>query len=97
MWRYRGSMSFTRSPEIEAVARRVLATWGRGDAETMSNLFSASADLRVLGFDGEELWSGADEFLKVFSAQMDEMPVWRLENHRVEAFEDGSFGWAVLH
>ena len=57
-------MSFTHSPEIEAVARRVLATWGQGDAKTMSNLFSSSADLRVLGFDADEQWSGADEFLE---------------------------------
>ncbi len=94
---YRGQMSFTHSPEIEAVARRVLATWDRGDGEVMSNLFSSSADLRVLGFDADEQWSGADDFLKVFSAQMDEMPEWRIESHHVEAFEDGSFGWATLH
>ena len=63
----------------------------------MSNLFSSSADLRVLGFDADEQWSGADEFLKVFTTQMDEMPEWRLENHRAEGFEDGSCGWATLH
>ena len=90
-------MSFTRSPEIEAVARRVLATWGRGDAGTMSNLFSSSADLRVLGFDGDEQWRGADEFLKVFTAQMDELPDWSIENYQVEAFEAESFGWATLY
>ena len=91
-------MSFTHSPEIEAVARRVLATWGQGDSsETMSNLFSSSADLRVLGFDADEQWSGADEFLKVFSARMKKMPDWSVENHHVEAFEDESFGWATLH
>jgi adenylate cyclase len=90
-------MSFTHSPEIEAVARRVLATWDQGDPEAMSNLFSSSADLRVLGFDADEQWSGADDFLKIFSTQMSELPEWRLENRHVEAFEDGSFGWATLH
>ncbi len=90
-------MSITRSAEIEAVARRVLTTWGRGDAETITNLFSSSADLRVLGFDAEEQWSGADEFLKVFITQMDEMPDWSIENHHAEAFEDGSIGWATLY
>lgn len=89
-------MPFTRSPEIEAVARRVIATWDQGDAEVMSNLFSSSADLRVLGFDAGEQWRGADEFLKVFTAQMDEMPDWSLKTHSVEAFEDDSFGWATL-
>lgn len=89
-------MSFTRSPEIEAVARRVLATWGQGDVEVMSNLFSSSADLRVLGFDIDELWNGADDFLKILTTQMGEMPDWSIDIHDVEAFEDGSFGWATL-
>ena len=75
----------------------MLATWGKGDAETMSNMFSSSADLRVIGFDEHEQWNGADEFLKVFATQMDEMPDWSIENHQVEAFEDESFGWATLH
>jgi uncharacterized protein (TIGR02246 family) len=89
-------MSFVRSPEIEAIARRILATWNRGDVEAMSNLFSSGADLRVLGFDADEQWSGPDQFLAVFVAQKDEMPDWSLEPHHVEAFEDGSFGWATV-
>ena len=63
----------------------------------MSNLFSSSADLRVLGFDADEQWSDAVEFLKVFTAQMGEIPDWSVENHHVEAFEDESFGWATMH
>ncbi len=89
-------MSFTPSPEIEAVARRILATWNQGDVKTMSNLFSSSANLRVLGFDVDEQWNGPDEFLSVFAAQSGEMPDWSIESHHVEAFEDGSFGWATL-
>lgn len=89
-------MSFVRSPEIEAVARRILATWNRGDVETMSNLFSSSANLRVLGFDVDEQWNGPDEFLSVFATQSDEMPDWTIENRHVEAFENGSIGWATL-
>lgn len=90
-------MPFTRSPEIEAVARRILATWNKRDVETMSNLFSSNADLRVLGFDADEQWRGPDEFLKVFVTQSGEMPDWSIHVHQAEAFEDGSFGWAILH
>lgn len=94
--RYRGQMSVKPSPEIEAVARRILTTWSKRDLETMSNLFSSDPNLRVLGFDVDEQWIGPDEFLKVFAAQSDEMPDWSIDVHEAEAFEDGLFGWATL-
>lgn len=94
--RYRGQMSVKPSPEIEAVARRILTTWSKRDLETMSNLFSSDPNLRVLGFDVDEQWIGPDEFLKVFAAQSDEMPDWSILVHEAEAFEDGLFGWATL-
>ncbi len=90
-------MSATPSPEIEAVARRILAQWNQRDVETISNLFSTDANLRVLGFDVDEQWRGPDEFLKVFAAQSGELPDWSIDAREVEAFEDGSFGWATLH
>lgn len=74
-----------------------MANWNQGAVETMSNLFSADACLRVLGFDDDELWRGPNEFLKVFEAQSGEMPDWSIDVHRAEAFEDGRFGWASLH
>lgn len=90
-------MPVAPSPEIEAVARRILATWNKRDMETMSNLFSSDPNLRVLGFDPDEQWRGPEEFLKVFAAQSGEMPEWSIDVHEAEAFEDGSLGWATLH
>jgi uncharacterized protein (TIGR02246 family) len=89
-------MPIVPSPEIAAIARRVLATWDRGDVSTMANLFHAGSDLRVIGFDADERWNGSDEFLRVLEAQIGEMPNWSLQPYEVEAFEDGSFGWAIL-
>jgi hypothetical protein len=74
-------MPFTRSPEIEAVARRIVAAWTKRDMETMSNLFSADANLRVLGFDADETWRGPEEFLKIFETQTGEFPEWSLDVH----------------
>lgn len=85
-----------RSPEIESVSRRILRAWSAADYETIANLFSHDATLRVLGFDRGEWWAGPDEFLKVWRAQADEMPVWDIEIGDVEAFEDGSLGWACI-
>lgn len=90
-------MPIAASPEIEAVARRILATWHKRDLEVLQNLFSSSDALRVVGFDVDERWKGLKEFLDVFKAQTGEMPDWRIETNHVEAFEDGSLGWAVLY
>ena len=88
-------MAVAPSPEIEAVVRRVLGAYESADAETMSNLFSTDSSLRVLGFDEDEYWAGPDEFLSVFRAVRHDWPVWNAEVQRVEAFEDGTFGWAT--
>lgn len=84
------------SPEIEAVVRRVLAAWQRRDFDTVSNLFSVDAALRVTGFDDDERWPGREIFLSIFRTQAEEWPEWKEDVERVEAFEDGSFGWASL-
>jgi class 3 adenylate cyclase len=88
-------MAVTPSPEIEAVARRIVAMWNSGNVDAMSNLF-ASSDLRVLGFDADERWNGLEQFLSVFGAQMSEMPDWSVEADTAEAFEDGVHGWAIV-
>ncbi len=70
--------------------------WQAGDAETMSNLFSDDSTLRVLGFAPDEWWTGPNEFLGVFEAQSHDMPQWTEEIQKVEAFEEGAFGWATV-
>jgi class 3 adenylate cyclase/ketosteroid isomerase-like protein len=89
-------MAVTRSPEIEAVARRVVAAYQTGDMETMANLVSPEATLRVLGFDADEWWAGPDEFLKLRETQSVEIGKNHEEIHKVEAFEEGSFGWVTV-
>ncbi len=84
------------SPEIEAIARRILAAYPRHDSETMGNLFSSDPDLRVIGNDANEFWRGPREFLAVFIAQSGERPAWTLDVREVEAFEQDQFGWATM-
>jgi class 3 adenylate cyclase/ketosteroid isomerase-like protein len=88
-------MAVQRSVEIESVARRVLRAWQKRDLETISNLVSTDAGLRVIGSDSDEQWVGPDQFFAVFATQSDEMPDWDLEIESVEGFEDGDVGWAV--
>ena len=85
-----------RSPEIESVVRRVLLAWGSPSPQILLSLVSSDPSLRVLGFDVDELWVGPEEFFNVRQAQNVEMgdPVFTVG--RIEAFEDGPFGWAML-
>lgn len=89
-------MAPSRSPEVEAVVRRVIAAWQSRDIETMSNLFSSDPALRVTGFDPGERWVGPDEFLSIFRTQSGEWPSWTEEVTHVDAFQDGPFGWATI-
>lgn len=86
----------TRSPEIEAVARRALAAFSEGDLPTLENLVSSDPALRVMGFDVEEWWKGAEEFISIRRKQAHESPEFRVIPEEVEAFEEGTVGWATV-
>jgi adenylate cyclase len=78
------------------VIRRVLTAWKTHDMAAMANLMSGDPSLRVLGFAVDEWWAGPDEFLKIRETQAGEIPPFDIEFERVDAFEDGGFGWAAI-
>jgi class 3 adenylate cyclase len=86
----------TRSPEIESVTRRVGAAFETGDMATMANLFSDDPSLRVVGFAPDEWWAGPDEFLRIRATQIPEIGPLHVQIDRVDAFEEGAFGWASV-
>lgn len=86
----------TRSPEIESVTRRVLLAFETGDMAAMANLVFADPSLRVLGFALDEWWTGPGQFLKIRDTQVDEIPALHIQVEKVEAFEDGAFGWEAI-
>lgn len=92
---YSACMAAVSSPEIESVMRRMVATYGTSDVEVLSNLFTSDASLRVLGTSPDEWWSGPDEVLRMRHVQGGEMLGAVAEIEKVEAFEDGPFGWAT--
>ncbi len=85
-----------RSPEIEAVVRRVIRGWGSPSQAILVSLMSSDPSLRVLGSDVDELWVGPDEFFTVRQAQNVETgdPTFTIDS--IEAFEEGPFGWAMM-
>jgi class 3 adenylate cyclase/ketosteroid isomerase-like protein len=89
-------MAPSRSPELEAVVQRILNAYAANDLSTLSNLMSSDPAMRFLGFDSDEWWVGLEEFLKVFETQAREIgDITLLTLESVEAFEEGTFGWAA--
>lgn len=98
IWRqdYHALMALIRSTEIESLMRRMVTIYATSDVEALSNLFSSDASLRVLGASPDEWWSGLDEVLRVRRVQGEEMLATTVvEVEKVEAFEDGPFGWVT--
>ena len=74
----------------------MMAAWEIGDTAALSNLFSPDPSLRVLGFAPDEWWAGLEEFLRIRETQTIEIGSLRVQVERIDAFEDGNFGWAAL-
>lgn len=94
-------MAVRESPEIAAVVRRAGEAWAARDFETYSNLVSEGPHFRGIGTDADEFWESAEEFLRVRSVQSDELVAggWAQAEStvdRLDAFEDGSVGWASV-
>lgn len=83
----------TESPELVAVAQRWLNAQERKDADTLVGLFSESEQLRYVGPGPDEFWSG--QFIRDgYPLHTNEIPDFVSQNQSIEAFENGSTGWA---
>ena len=94
-------MAVRESPEVAAVVRRLGQAWGSRDFETYSNLISTGPHFRGIGTDADEFWDSSEQFLQVRRLQLGELDGqgWSEAQavvERVEAFEDGSVGWALV-
>jgi hypothetical protein len=89
------------SPEIAAVVLRIGAARAARDLETYSNGISRGPHFRGIGTDAEEFWESSGKFMKVRQVQVGELDRqgWTQAEatiDRVDAFEDGPVGWALM-
>jgi len=88
------------STEIEAVVRRFLESRMANDMEAMPSLHSESDHLRLIGSDEDQWFRGAEAVRGTGGGPNDSLtPAFQVaesEITRLEAFEDGSVGWAAL-
>jgi len=82
-----------RSPEIEAIVRRWLISYGRRDSDATTNLFSSSAALTYVGSAEGKFWTG-DALRQSFAAYTEDVPDFVHSEDHVIGYERGQVGWA---
>lgn len=81
------------SSELVAVMLRLIRAYESRNAATVRSLISQRAETLVVGTDARE-WLYGVEGYEIFAAQALETPQHRWTIHRLDAFTEGTVGWA---
>jgi class 3 adenylate cyclase len=84
-----------RSPEVEAVVRRIWDSANRRDFDTLRSLTSKSDDVRSIGQSEDHWWQGFEAVTRQWEVATQEVDAVRVEHDYVEAFESGNVAWAA--
>jgi class 3 adenylate cyclase len=83
-----------RSSELAAVLKRIVVAFESRDVATARSLISQADETLVLGTDAVEWWYGVEGY-ELFAAHVEVTPEFRWTIHRLDAYEEGSVGWAA--
>ena len=84
-----------QSAEVTGALVRYLEALGKGDVATIERMLSNQSGLRVIGTDPREWWTGHDEVIRLFKAQLQELGVFSVKIDAPEGYEEGSVGWGA--
>jgi class 3 adenylate cyclase len=84
-----------RSEELKSVMLRLYDAYSSRDAEAIAHRFSPAPGMLAIGTDPAEWWTGHDELVEVFQAQIEEVGGWRWSPGEIEAWCEGTVGWAA--
>jgi adenylate cyclase len=82
-----------RSPELEAVIKRMWHAWASQDIEAVTNMIMSDPGYRMILSADDEWFQGDVARYTIGRSQV--LGVERIEFERVEAYEHGQFGWAA--
>ncbi len=82
------------SGELAAVMRRLLHAFEHRDKDTFRSLISEAEETLVIGSDADE-WLVGIEASEVTIAQVEELPDFKIVIHTLDAYEEGTVGWAA--
>jgi class 3 adenylate cyclase len=83
-----------RSPELEAVIKRMWQAWADQDLETVQNMVLDHPGYRMILSSDDEWFQG--DVARYVTARSGVLGVERLEFNRVEAYQRGDVGWAAV-
>lgn len=90
-----------RSPELEALSRRIVEAERLGDTAALADVLSSESESLSIGTDPRELYTGADQILAIFDVQAREVDQLRGPPApppiiEVRAYRIGDAGWSVV-
>jgi class 3 adenylate cyclase len=88
------AVEIKRSPELEAVVRRLWTAFATADDAAMGNMTVTDSALRFL-LSGDEPWLEGDEVVPILRERSGAIAMVSLEFDRLEAFDVGDFGWSA--
>lgn len=86
------------SSEIKAVVQQIYDAMSNGKVEEFGKLLSQQTGALVIGTDPREWWSGYEVITHFYGKQIVEMGGnIQFEGSQIEAYSEGSVGWAADH
>ena len=83
------------SAEVRNGVLRFYEAVGAGDGPVLERLFSHQTGVLAVGTDPEEWWAGHDTIVEAFRAQLQGSGTRKVEPGDLNAFAEGSVGWAA--
>ena len=83
------------STEVRNAVLRLYESMGTGDISTIERLFSCQSGALAIGTDPNEWWAGHDTIVEAFKAQLHGSGTRKVEPGDLNAFAEGSVGWAA--
>ena len=84
-----------RSTEVRNAVLRLYESMGTGDVSAIERLFSCQSGVLAIGTDPNEWWAGHDTIVEAFKAQLQGSGTRKVEPGDLNAFAEGSVGWAA--
>ena len=83
------------SNEVRNAVLGLYESMGMGDVGAIERLFSCQSGVLVIGTDSNEWWVGQDTIVEAFKAQLQGSGTRKVEPGELNAFAEGSVGWAA--
>ena len=85
-------MEIKRSPELEAIVRRIGDAFAKADLMSLANTTIEDPSLLVI-LSGDEDWLEGPDVVRILRDRSEVMEIDAIEFDRLEAYEAGGFGW----